>query len=326
MDWNKKEPLVSICMPAYNAAKYIDATLESILNQTYRNIEIVIVNDGSTDGTDEILGKYGRLENVRIFHTENRGQCAAANRAYKESTGEYIKFFDADDIMNPEHIAAQVKRALQRPNCIPTCTVRRFYNDDLSTAVHEPVANWKDLPPLEWMVIDNGAGLWMIGACMFLIPRAFLQRSGLWNESLSLLNDYEFSPRFLLLADEILFTPEAELFYRSGLAGSLSQSVSRSRLQSAYTALASTESLLLQYDDSARVRSALAQLWHQSVQSFYLDAMDLYRMSEKHLRDLGDYPDLYFQQRASRLRKFVGWKNHKRITRLLAKLRKLIPG
>src|ERR1044071_8840378 len=101
MDRNRKGPLVSICMPAYNAAKYIDATLESILNQTYENIEIIVVNDGSTDGTKEILTKYSHRDNIRILHTENRGQCVAANKAYEQASGEYIKFFDADDIMSP---------------------------------------------------------------------------------------------------------------------------------------------------------------------------------------------------------------------------------
>src|SRR5579872_6727239 len=98
---NKKEtePLVSICIPAYNAARYIDATLGSMLNQTYKNIEIIIVNDGSTDETPRVLAKYAGRDNIHVLHTENRGQCAAANRAYRQAKGEYIKFFDADDLM-----------------------------------------------------------------------------------------------------------------------------------------------------------------------------------------------------------------------------------
>src|ERR1700760_4208701 len=97
-------PLVSICMPVYNASKYLDETLASVFAQTYGNIEVIIVNDGSKDNSAEVLQKNADRDNVRIIHTENRGQSAAANTAYYNSTGEYIKFFDADDIMNPEHI------------------------------------------------------------------------------------------------------------------------------------------------------------------------------------------------------------------------------
>jgi glycosyltransferase involved in cell wall biosynthesis len=318
------EPLVSICMPAYNAAKYIDETLESIFNQTYKNIEIVIVNDGSTDDTAKVLEKYADRQNVRIIHTENRGQSAAANTAYYHSYGEYIKFFDADDIMNPEHIGAQVKRAVERPDCISFCEVRRFYNDDLSSALIEPKANWKDLPPVEWMVIDHGNGLGMMAAWMFLIPRRILDRSGLWNEALSLINDYEFSPRFLLLAKEVLFTPEAVVFYRSGLSGSLSQSFSKARLLSAFTALEATHQRLIQRDDSDAVRAALAQIWHLWVHQFYLDDMLLYKKAKRYLAELGNYPNLYFQRVASRTRKLLGWKAHKRISRMLGKIKSRI--
>lgn len=317
-----KRPLVSVCMPAYNAAGYIDQTLESILNQTYEEIEIVIVNDGSKDETARVLGKYAGRGNIRILHTENRGQCAAANTAFRHSHGEYIKFFDADDVMNPTHIEAQMTRVLERPGCIASCQVQRFYNDDLSAPVYEPLANWKDLPPLQWLIIDHGKGLSMMGACMFMIHRSFLEQSGLWNESLSLLNDYEFSPRFLLLAKEVLYTPDAVLYYRSGLSNSLSRGIGRARLVSAYTALELTESRLLKIADSDAVRSALAQSWHAWLSQFYLDEMDLYRKAAKHLRELGKYPDLYFQQRASRVRKMLGWKNHKRITRILNRIKK----
>jgi glycosyltransferase involved in cell wall biosynthesis len=319
------QPLVSICMPAYNASKYIDESLESIAKQTYTNIEIVIVNDGSTDNTAEVLEKYADRQNIRIIHTANRGQSAAANTAYLNSTGEYIKFFDADDVMNPEHIRAQVERALENPNGIPSCEVRRFYDDDLSAAIVEPLANWKDLPPMEWMVIDNGKGLGMIGVCMFLIPRRFLERSGLWNEYLSLLNDYEFSPRFLLLADEVLFTPDAVLYYRSGQAGSLSQTLSRTRLMSAFNALEATHRLLISRNDSESVRMGLSQIWHLWMHHFYLNEMVMYRKAKHYLAGLGNYPDLYFRRVASRTRKLLGWRTHKRITMMLFEVSKLIP-
>ena len=131
-------PLVSVCMPAYNAEKYIAKAIESILNQTYPNIELIICNDGSTDGTKNILEEYKEQKNITIIHTANAGQCTAANNAFKNSTGKYIKFFDADDKLSLDHIALQVEKLNNTTNCIAAGTISRFFNDDLSTALYEP--------------------------------------------------------------------------------------------------------------------------------------------------------------------------------------------
>src|ERR1700733_5063516 len=100
-------PLVSILMPCYNAEKYVAAAVQSALDQTWPNKEIIVVNDGSTDGSAEILEPY-RNKGVKVFHQENRGQCAAANGAFRKSTGQFIKFFDADDLLEPETVRLQM--------------------------------------------------------------------------------------------------------------------------------------------------------------------------------------------------------------------------
>src|ERR1700754_2913400 len=105
-------PMVSICMAAYNSEKYIDEAIDSVLKQTYRNIELIIVNDGSVDNTAEVLKKYENHPQIKIVHSINKGQCAASNLAVKHSSGAFIKFFDADDILNETHIESQVSRLL----------------------------------------------------------------------------------------------------------------------------------------------------------------------------------------------------------------------
>ena len=310
-------PLVSVCMPAYNSEKYIDEAINSILRQTYPNIELVIVNDGSVDSTAAVLKKYEGIPTIKIIHSENRGQCAASNLAVQHSTGAFIKFFDADDILNETHIESQVSRLLECPDCIAAGQVKRFYNDDMPTALHEPLATWRDLDPMDWLIIDDGKGLGMMGAWLFLIPRHILDRSGLWNEDLSLINDFEFSPRFILQSKKVLFVEDAKIFYRSGMPGSLSNNLSRQKLLSAFTALEATEGLLLKHENSDRVKAALSQMWHLWVPSFYLDEMDLYRKAKKHLKDLGNYPDKYFERVGGTFMKIFGWKIHKRVKRIL---------
>ncbi|MFA5772802.1 MAG: glycosyltransferase family A protein [Thermoplasmata archaeon] len=91
--------VVSILIPAYNYGHYIPETIESILNQTYRNFEIIIVDDGSTDDTANVINKYAAIypEKIRYFHQKNQGPQIALNTAYNHSKGEYIFFLGADD-------------------------------------------------------------------------------------------------------------------------------------------------------------------------------------------------------------------------------------
>lgn len=99
-----KEPLVSIIVPAYNVEKYIACCLDSILQQTYNNIEIIIVNDGSTDGTLHFIQQYINYSNVKIVNQENVGLSGARNTGIKYAKGEYICFVDSDDWIEKDTI------------------------------------------------------------------------------------------------------------------------------------------------------------------------------------------------------------------------------
>lgn len=98
--------LVSVVVPAWNAAGWLAETLNSALAQTWRDVEVVVVDDGSTDETENVLRRYGGR--VRYFRQDNAGQGAARNRGAAESDGEFIAFLDSDDTWLPEKIEAQV--------------------------------------------------------------------------------------------------------------------------------------------------------------------------------------------------------------------------
>jgi glycosyltransferase involved in cell wall biosynthesis len=107
---NLNQPLVSVIIPAYNAEKFIAKTLESVLFQTYQNLEVLVVDDGSTDTTAEIVKSFGQKDSrVSLLQQSNAGVAAARNLAIEKSKGEYIAPIDADDIWYPQNLEKQVK-------------------------------------------------------------------------------------------------------------------------------------------------------------------------------------------------------------------------
>jgi glycosyltransferase involved in cell wall biosynthesis len=100
------EPLVSVVIPTYNRARYVEEALTSVLDQTYDRVEIVVVNDGSTDDTDAVLAQY--RQRIQYIHQPNRGVAAARNRGLAAARGELVAFLDADDVWLPEKLARQV--------------------------------------------------------------------------------------------------------------------------------------------------------------------------------------------------------------------------
>lgn len=92
------KPKVSIIVPIYNTAKYLPKCLDSIVNQTYHNLEIILVNDGSTDNSSQIIQQYAKKDSrIQIINQKNAGQSAARNSGIQKATGKYISFIDSDD-------------------------------------------------------------------------------------------------------------------------------------------------------------------------------------------------------------------------------------
>ena len=104
-----ESPFITVLMPVYNCANYITKSIESVLNQTYEKFELLIINDGSTDGTIEQLKFYEAKDNrIRIYHQKNQGIVSALNKGINLAKGKYIARIDADDIMNKKRLSEQI--------------------------------------------------------------------------------------------------------------------------------------------------------------------------------------------------------------------------
>ncbi len=309
-------PLVSVCIPCHNAARYVGQAINSILAQSWPAIEIIVVDDGSSDGSGAILDTYSSSR-LRVIHQENRGQCAAANRAFAEAQGDLIKFFDADDLLAPESIEHQIRRLNGRTDAVASAQWGRFYGNDLSTFKLYPQSVWRDLAALDWLTEawDNAQPMMQCG--IWMIPRAILERSGGWDESLSLINDFEFFARVLCHANEVMFTYEATLYYRSGLLNSLSGQKSRTAVESAFHSLLKGTAHLLERRSDPQARLSCANVLQDFIYTYYPDHPDLRALIQQRIRELGGSNleasgGPHFHQ----LRRLVGWKAAKRLQKL----------
>src|SRR5687768_3986107 len=105
------KPLVSVILPVYNGGMYIETAIVSVLSQSYRNLELLIVNDGSTDNSEEVISRYLHSDpRVRYFKQENRGVAAARNVGLAEMKGSYFAFLDADDVYTVDSIALRMSK------------------------------------------------------------------------------------------------------------------------------------------------------------------------------------------------------------------------
>lgn len=279
-------PLVSICMPAYNAEAYIYEAVNSILEQSYRNLELIIVNDGSTDRTGEIIEEI-KDSRIKLIHTNNKGQCTAANHAFYKSTGDLIKFMDADDLISNDFIQLQVNCLKGREDAVASANWGRFYKNDLKTFQLSGDIIRSDCNPIDWLVTSMYNKQAMMQCGLWLIPRNILNSAGLWNENLSLINDFEFFIRVLLNSKKIRFTENAILYYRSGMENSLSKLKSRKGAESAYNSISLGTESMLKHENSIRVRKIAADCFQKFIYTFYPYHSQLTSNAEHRIKNLG---------------------------------------
>lgn len=308
--------LVSVCIPCHNAAPYVGQAIESILTQTWLQTEIIVVDDSSTDSSLDVINTY-RSSRLQIVKASLGSAAKSRNLALAHSQGDWIKFFDADDLLNPEAIQLQMQRLAGRQDAVASSAWGRFYRDDLSTFKLNPQSVWRDMDTTDWLVEAWHDAKPMMQPGMFLIPRALLDQFGGWDESLNLIDDFEFFTRVFCHAKEVLFTPDATLYYRSGLQGSLSGQKSRKAVESAFHSLLLGTNHLLKRRTDAAARRSCANVLQNFIYTYYPDHTDLRQVMHQRVVELGG-SDLTPSggPRFEQLRRLVGWKAAKRLQKL----------
>jgi glycosyltransferase involved in cell wall biosynthesis len=206
------QPLVSVLIPLYNKVLFFEETMQSVLNQTYPNIEIIIVDDGSTDGSLALAKKY-LSDNVKIFEQKNKGASAARNQAFELSKGDFIQYLDADDTLDLRKIETQINFIKEHPDSL--VIARRFVIRETSDRQIKLVErtlltkNYTDIVHFISDEISDGAFIHS-----WLIPRRIIEQSGGWDGAVSVFDDRDFYLRLIPLMPKIIYCPEAICYYR----------------------------------------------------------------------------------------------------------------
>lgn len=213
-----QQPLVSICIPLYNAQEYLQETLERLLAQTYANIEVVIVDDHSTDNSVSIVSGF-KSDKIQLYTNPKKGGQSARNYAFSKATGDYIKFMDADDYCSPAMIENQLKCLLERgtDNTLVFSPVYMFYNDGEIIEVERNID--KDYTPGIELVTAIWSGKGFNCPHCHLMHRSLIEKTGGWDETIIKNQDGEFFARVANYADMALSFPDEHAMWRQTRKG-----------------------------------------------------------------------------------------------------------
>lgn len=182
-----QDPLVSIVIPVYNGSNFMREAIDSALAQTYSNIEILVVNDGSTDDTREIALSYG--DKIRYFEKENGGVATALNLAIREMKGAYFSWLSHDDWYTPDKVEAEIE-ALRKSGNMDQVVSSDWDLVRYPSGEHQRVHAdrfGKHLARTGWFATV----MWLINGCALLIPKAYFDIYGGFDENLRTANDGE---------------------------------------------------------------------------------------------------------------------------------------
>lgn len=313
---------VSILVPCYNSEEHLAETIESALGQTWPACEIIVVDDGSTDGSLEVARAY-EGEDVRIIEQSNQGAPAARNRAFQASTGDYIQYLDADDLLHPRKIEAQVAALRESdPGTVAVCSTV-YFQDGESPKEGRRAKGEQEVPwltsndPVQWLINlwTPGKGWGMVQTGAWLTPRELIKRAGAWAEYVNPDDDGEFFTRVLLQSTGVEYVKDRCVYYRQHSGERVSGLVSKNAFQGLLRSIDTRRDYLLPKTTEENREDAVFAIarsyWKIAVRALPLYS-DIFEKAKDRARKLGvsSPPESVLSStRKSRVaRRLCGWR------------------
>jgi len=179
----EKKPLVSIIIPTYNRDWILKAAIDSVLAQDYKNFELIVIDDGSTDNTLELLKAY--QQNLSVIQQKNAGVSAARNRGIVAAAGLYVAFLDSDDIWLPKKLSCQIQFFNANPDA-RICQTEEIW---MRNGVRVNPKNRHKKP--SGMIFERSLALCLVSPSAVMLQRSLFDEVGLFDESLPACEDYD---------------------------------------------------------------------------------------------------------------------------------------
>jgi len=280
--------VVSILIPSYNSELYISETLDSVLSQTYTNWECIIVDDHSTDNSVKIINSYCQKypKKFKLFSNPHKGACAARNYAFEKSTGDYIQYLDADDLLTSDKIEQQIKLLYNKNHeVLASSRWDFFYDSSDNHSVERCIYKNYDNPLI--LLSDIWTKGEMMANSTWLTHRQLIYKAGTWKKELLINQDGEFFCRILCHAKSVVFSPIGKVLYRkqnpkSITGGKISYEKALSMLNSY-----KDYEIILSKLDNISIKKALANNYLGFIYYIYPLYPDLIKQAEFYFKNLG---------------------------------------
>jgi len=291
--------LVSILIPAYNAAPWIARAITSAINQSWWPVEVIVVDDGSHDRTLDVCRDFESRQ-VKVVSQPNMGAAAARNEALRHAQGRFVQWLDADDVYHPEKTARQLHaaRELGNPMWLISGAFGRFnYRPEKSAFTR--TALWRDLTPIDYLLTGFNQNVWFQKG-VWLMSRELLDVVGPWPETRSPGNDREYVCHMVARSAGIKFVEDARTYHRASDLGRPAITRSATALNALFASKARSIQSLLSLEDSSRTRAAGVQLLQHWYQMFYPESEHIVEQAQRLAEQLGgtlQQPRLTWQYR-----------------------------
>ena len=260
---NSNKPLVSIIMPVFNGELFVKDSIGSVLNQTFENFELIIINDGSNDKSLDYIISFDDPR-IILIDQENEGRLRTRNVGLKTARGKYIQYLDQDDILHKDKLLNQVNDLTDEDETIISMGELRLFDlspdDDVKLNFFDSFANY--IKPMDFLFqLSKGNA---VQTSVWLTPKSLHNVAGTWNESLTLnpMDDGELFTRILLKSSLIKFNRKAICYHRrhnNYIRGSTHNN--ETKVKSYFKSLVLCKEYILNYENSFRTRQICASMF-----------------------------------------------------------------
>ena len=282
--------VISIIIPVYNSAAYLPACLDSVLAQTYRNTEILLVEDGSEDSSPRICDEYAQKDpRIRVITGTHGGPGAARNNGIRSATGKYIVFVDSDDVCEPKLIETLLTNIPDKPNSMAICGIR--LTDEAGNPTGEFMENYRILSAHDY--VSDILSAWKAsplcgGVYSKLYRRELLQdHSVLFEEDTTFAEDFCFNLKYLQYVGKIVILPDLLYRFRYGRKGSLTE---QTILNSEFSALWQRRLAVMDQYQALFANFGLEEARTAEIAAFYaLQKTDMIEMSARRAKNYSTF-------------------------------------